>query len=126
MKRILIIEDEMHLRETTFTILEMSGYDVHVAADGKAGFEAILQLKPDLVVCDVHMPIMNGFEVLKAIKELIEPNSQPAFLFLTAQVQFEHIAEGFSLGADDYISKPFNVTYLLESIRLRLENKKLP
>ncbi|MFT6443102.1 MAG: DNA-binding response OmpR family regulator [Crocinitomicaceae bacterium] len=125
MYKILIIEDELDLRETTLTILEMSGYEVYTASNGKEGFAAIIKIRPDLVICDVHMPIMNGYEVLIAVNEKIEPALKPPFLFLTAQVQLDNIAMGIALGADDYIAKPFTIPELLESVKTRLENKNV-
>lgn len=119
-RKILIIEDEKDLRETLADVLEISGYEVVISPDGFAGIEAIIDSKPDLVLCDVNMPKMNGFEVLTAIKEKLNDDSMPIFIYLSARIQSEDIEHGLNLGADDFVTKPFDVTELLETLAGKL------
>ncbi|XOV69312.1 MAG: response regulator transcription factor [Fluviicola sp.] len=124
MEKILIVEDETSIRETLEEIFELSGYAVSSAKDGKEGFEKIINDTPDIVVCDVNMPEMNGFELLGAINERMKDDIVPPFLFLTAKVEPNDIRRGLGLGADDYILKPFDNNDLLSAVRLRLEKRK--
>jgi len=121
-EKIIVIEDELELRNTIFELLDIFGYEVITASNGKDGCKAILESSPDLVICDVNMPIMNGYEVLSIIKK--QMGKIPPFLFLSACVQLDDIKQGLKLGADDYISKPFSTTELLESIKFRLKKEK--
>lgn len=113
---ILIVEDENDLRITLSEILEISGYDVSTAVDGIEGFEAIHELNPDLVLCDVNMPRMNGFELLISINQQLESSLIPKFIFLSARIQPEDSKYGIELGADAFITKPFDTSELLISI----------
>ncbi|MCR9173849.1 MAG: response regulator [bacterium] len=124
MEKILIVEDEIGIRETLEEIFELAGYDVSSAKDGKEGYQHIIDDTPDIVVCDVSMPEMNGFELLGAINERLKDSLIPPFLFLTAKVEPKDIRTGMSLGADDYILKPFDHNELLNAVRLRLEKRK--
>ncbi|MBL4704870.1 MAG: response regulator [Flavobacteriales bacterium] len=125
MENLLIIEDEKDIRDSLQDILEMAGYNVEVAKDGKLGFDAILSSKPDLVICDVNMPELDGFELLGAINQRLHDQVIPPFIFLTAKVEKQDIRHGMSLGADDYILKPFEHNELLEIVRLRLSKRKM-
>jgi two-component system LytT family response regulator len=127
MNRIVIVEDELNIRETLQEILEFSGYEVFAASNGKLGYELILEKEPDLVLCDVNMPEMDGFALLEAINQRFIDKVMPSFLFLTAKVEVKEIRYGMNLGADDYILKPFDTVELLKIIRLRLvkRNKML-
>lgn len=124
MHKILVIEDEKNLRETLEDLLEFAGYDVSTANNGKEGFEAILAQQPDLVICDVNMPTLGGFELLGAINQRMSDDVIPVFLFLTAMVDPEQVRHGMNLGADDYILKPFDQTEMLRIIQMRLEKRK--
>ena len=124
MEHILIVEDDKNIRETLKDILELSGYHISTANNGKEGYNAILSNHPDLVLCDVSMPELDGFELLGAINQRLKEEVIPPFLFLTAKVEKQDIRHGMSLGADDYILKPFNYTEVLEIIRLRLDARK--
>jgi len=121
--RLLIVEDESEVRESLKEILELMGFDVSTANDGVEGREKILADKPDLVLCDVNMPRMSGFELLEEVNELMEDQIPPAFLFLTARVDRDDIRFGLNLGAEDYILKPFDHAELLKSIKLRLDKR---
>ncbi len=124
MEKILIVEDEMNIRESLGEIFNLAGYQVELASNGKEGYESIMNEKPDLVICDVSMPELDGFELLGAINQRMKDEVVPPFLFLTAKVEPQDIRQGMSLGADDYILKPFDHTHLLEVVRMRLEKRK--
>jgi signal transduction histidine kinase len=124
MSKILIIEDEKMLRETLVDILEISGYNVVQAVDGKEGIDVFTKTAPDLVICDINMPKMNGFEVLTLLETLVPASEFPPFIFLSAKTESENIRKGMNLGAVDYITKPYSAPELLEVIRLRLEKRK--
>lgn len=124
MERVLIVEDEDNLRESLKEIFEFAGYNVSTAQDGKDGYDSIIADCPDLVICDVNMPRLDGFELLGAINEKMKDQIIPPFLFLTAKVELNDIQHGLHLGADDYIIKPFNNTQLLETVRMRLEKRR--
>ena len=124
MEHLLIVEDDLNIRETLQDILELVGYQVSTASNGREGFDAIIDIHPDLVVCDVDMPEMDGFELLGAINQRLKDEVIPPFLFLTAKVEKQDIRHGMSLGADDYILKPFNHTEVLDIIRMRLDKRE--
>ena len=125
MDRLLIIEDEEGIRETLKDILELSGYEVFTSKNGKEGFEDIIKYSPDLILCDVTMPELNGFELLSAVNQRFMQIGEvvPPFLFLTAKIEKQDIRQGMNLGADDYILKPFNSTDVLDIIRMRLDKR---
>jgi len=123
-RKILVIEDEPGLRTTLAELLEINGYEVQTAKDGLDGFNSILDYSPHLVICDINMPKMNGYEVLSSINKRMSEDLMPSFLFLTARVQLEDIKQGLKLGADDYILKPFVSTDLLASIEMRLKKRQ--
>ena len=122
--KIVIVEDEADLRNTLSDLLELSGYEILSAANGREGCTLIIESRPDLVICDINMPEMNGYEVLTTISKRFEADLIPAFLFLSARVQMEDMKRGLKLGADDYITKPFDTSELLKSIELRLQKRK--
>ena len=94
MEKILIVEDEQGIRDTLKEILEFAGYEVLIAANGKIGFDLIIEDHPDLVLCDVNMPEMGGFELLEAVNQRFKDQIIPPFLFLTAKVE----AKGYVMG----------------------------
>ena len=123
MEHILIVEDDKDIRESLQEIFELSGYQVSTAANGKLGYDSIMENCPDLVVCDVDMPELDGFELLQAINQRLKNTIIPPFLFLTAKVEPQDLRHGMNLGADDYIFKPFDHTDVLGSVRLRLDKR---
>lgn len=125
MKKILIIEDDKNIRETLTELLEISGYNTEMASNGKEGFDMIIENKPDLVLCDVNMPELDGFELLGAINQSLKNEIIPVFLFLTAKVSKDDIRHGLNLGADDYILKPFDPASVLDIIKMRLEKRDI-
>ena len=119
MKKILIVEDEKLIRNNLRFILEHNGYYCAVAEDGFEGLEKIKQFKPALVLCDLMMPRMNGFELLEQTRALPDTINIP-FVFITARADEKDKREGMNLGADDYITKPFNTPHLLETVQKRI------
>lgn len=120
MKKILIIEDNTEVRENLSEILELDGYQCFTAENGKIGVEQALEHKPDLIICDVMMPVLDGFGVLKIVNKNPDLMHIP-FMFLTAKAEKSDFRKGMGLGADDYISKPFDDVELLEAIEIRLK-----
>src|SRR5260221_12514585 len=105
MARIVYIDDEKHVREVTSEILPTAGHEKILAASGREGIEAVRRERPDLVLCDVNMPGMGGYEVLRAIRADPLLSSTP-FLFLTSLGTTDHVRAGMVSGADDYLMKP--------------------
>jgi DNA-binding response OmpR family regulator len=124
MKRILIIEDNTEVRENVAEILELSNYEVAVAENGKRGVELALQQTPDLIVCDIMMPELDGYGVLHLLNKHIETYGIP-FIFLTAKSEKTDLRKGMEMGADDYITKPFDGIELLNAIEVRLNKAEL-
>jgi two-component system, sensor histidine kinase and response regulator len=118
--KILVIEDEQSIRENIQELLEAKGYKVHTAANGKQGVLEAIDFRPNLIVCDVMMPKMDGFKVLEYIRKTSTIQNVP-FILLTAKVDKSDIRMGMELGADDYITKPFSSKELVKSIETRLK-----
>ena len=119
MKKILIIEDNDDIRENLAEILELAGYDAYTAENGKIGIEKAEQIVPDLILCDVMMPVLDGYGVLSIAHKKPVLTDIP-FIFLTAKSEKTDFRYGMNLGADDYITKPFETNELLSVIELRL------
>lgn len=122
MKKILIIEDDSTLRENTAEFLKEEGFDVSSAADGKKGLAKALEILPDLILCDISMPEMDGYEVFRNIQDDASASLIP-FIFLTARVEKENFRQGMGMGVDDYITKPFNFDELMNSVNSRIERQ---
>jgi len=120
MKKILVIEDNLEVRENLCEILELSSYEVASAENGIKGIQKVKSFNPDLILCDVMMPELDGFGVLKILNSSPDLNHIP-LIFLTAKGEKEDIRKGMGLGADDYITKPFDDVELLEAIEIRLK-----
>lgn len=117
---ILLIEDNDDIRSNTAEILELSNYNVETAENGKIGVEKALANKPDLIICDIMMPVLDGYGVL----HLVTKNEKLAgipFIFLTAKSERTDFRRGMEMGADDYITKPFTDIELLNAIESRLK-----
>lgn len=124
MKTLLLIEDNDDIRENTAEILELANYKVFTAANGKIGVEQAIVHKPDLIICDIMMPVLDGYGVLHAIHRNDEIKNTP-FIFLTAKTERSDLRKGMELGADDYITKPFDGTELLRAVDSRLKKADL-
>jgi DNA-binding NarL/FixJ family response regulator len=127
--RILLIDDDARLRRTCATLLRAENFEVLEAPDGKAGVQLALRDRPEVIVCDVNMPGMNGHAVLTALRS-DETTLRTPFIFLTGEGEMTDLREGMNLGADDYLIKPIDPEQLLTSIRVRLKraesNASLP
>ncbi|HZV68934.1 MAG TPA: response regulator [Saprospiraceae bacterium] len=121
--KILIIEDNFDVRENIHELLVLSGYDTVTAANGKLGVQAALKEIPDLILCDIMMPELDGYGVLRILSKNPLSASIP-FIFLTAKTEMIDMRRGMTLGADDYITKPFDDVELLDTIEIRLNKKK--
>lgn len=124
MKRILVIDDDARLREHYKEILQAEGYEVLEARNGREGVERARKEPPDLVLCDITMPEMNGHRVLETLRG--EPRTAHVpFVFLTGWNEQEDIRTGMNLGADDYLTKPVVPDELAATIRARLRRAEL-
>jgi DNA-binding LytR/AlgR family response regulator len=119
-KKILIIEDEVQLARNISILLKAEKYDVNVASNGKEGLELVISWRPDLIICDIMMPGIDGYGVFSALQ--INPvTAAIPFIFLTAKVERSDWRKGMELGADDYISKPFSSDELIRAVETRLQ-----
>lgn len=123
MKKILVIEDNMDVRENLAEILTLSGYEALTAENGKVGVEKAQLSLPDLILCDIMMPELDGYGVLHILSRQATTADIP-FIFLTAKSEKEDFRRGMSLGADDYITKPFDDIALLQTIESRLQKSE--
>jgi len=119
MKKILLIEDDVTVRENTAELLELSNYEVVTAPDGKKGVDKAKEEIPDIIVCDIMMPELDGYDVLTRLSEDSETKGIP-FIFLSAKTEHKDVRRGMDLGADDYLTKPFEEEDLLSAIESRL------
>ena len=123
MSKIVVIEDQPQMRRNICIILEMENYKVFSAADGQQGLELIHTHQPNLVICDMMMPVLDGQGVLKALRENPATATLP-FIFLTARGDKPDIRLGMNLGADDYLTKPVVREDLLAAIETRLSRQR--
>lgn len=124
MSTIVAIEDNLEILDNLVDLLEAEGHEVHPAADGEHGLEAVRQQRPDVIVCDIMMPGMDGYEVLRRVRE-DEDFADTPFLFLTARTERTAQRAGMELGADDYLTKPFSQDELLRAVGSRLERARV-
>ncbi len=119
---ILVLEDNKALRIIIRKALEKAGYDVRTAENGKEGLKVLKKETPDLIISDVIMPEMDGFEFLKTIRK---KHPLIPFTFLTVKSEFDDYSKGYELGATDYLTKPFDVDILLARVEKRIKSGKL-
>lgn len=124
MKTILLIEDDRALRENTAELLELSGYSVLTAANGKIGIEVAKKNLPHVIICDIMMPIIDGYGVLQNLSS-DQNTKQIPFIFLSAKTEHKEIRKGMDLGADDYLTKPFEEDDLISAVESRLAKSEL-
>lgn len=133
MKKILLIEDDIVVRDNTAELLELANYKVITASNGKIGIAKAQKELPDLIICDIMMPELNGYGVLQILSKDSSTNQIP-FIFLSAKTEHKDIRKGMDLGADDYITKPFDESEIFSAIESRfakvalykeLKNKKI-
>jgi signal transduction histidine kinase len=122
--KILLVEDETNIRDALRDILELNDYEVVEANNGLQGSIKAVREKPDLIISDINMPEMDGFEMLSALNICMDEDLVPPFIFLTAKVEVVNMRRGMALGADDYILKPFDAIDLLEAVKVKLEKRK--
>ncbi|UCS95838.1 response regulator [Echinicola marina] len=120
--KILLIEDHMEMAENISSILQFAQYQVEVAKDGKSGVEMAQKSPPDLILCDIMMPELDGYSVLHILSHDPKTADIP-FIFLTAKADKKDFREGMNLGADDYITKPFEGLDLLKVVEMRLKKR---
>ena len=111
---VLLVEDELTLAMIIKDTLEENGFTIHTASDGEEGLHLFFELRPDVLVADVMMPKMDGFEMVRRIRQT---DKQTPVLFLTARSAINDVVEGFELGANDYLKKPFGMQELIVRIK---------
>jgi CheY-like chemotaxis protein/CRP-like cAMP-binding protein len=124
MRSILVIDDNKDIRENTAEILDLAGYKTFTAENGKRGVETALKEKPDVIVCDIMMPDLDGYGVLHLLRKNQETENIP-FIFLTAKTERSDFRKGMEMGADDYVTKPFEGIELLNAIEMRLKKTEV-
>ena len=123
MKKILLIEDDEHLRDNIKELLELSNYQVLIAGNGKEGVEKACLFHPNLIICDIVLPILDGFSVLHLLQRHEQLRVTP-FIFVSAKTSREDYRKAMELGADDFITKPFELTEILNAIEIRLKKQE--
>jgi DNA-binding LytR/AlgR family response regulator len=118
MKKIVLVEDEQFVREGTQELLKLNGYEVYSASDGIEGLKVAKAIIPDLIISDIMMPKMNGYDLKEELNKESITSAIP-FIFLTAKAEMLDLRLGMELGADDYIVKPFEAITLLKAIKAR-------
>lgn len=124
MIKILLVEDNNEIRDNTSEILEMANYQIATASNGKEAYEVALKVQPDLIICDIMMPVLDGYGLLHLINKNENLKSIP-FIFLTAKTERGDFRKGMEMGADDYITKPFTDIELLNAIESRLQKARI-
>ncbi|HTE31748.1 MAG TPA: response regulator [Chryseolinea sp.] len=124
MATILVVDDNTDIRENTAEILELAGYKTLVAENGKIGVEIAFREKPDVIICDIMMPVLDGYGVLHLLGKNEQTRNIP-FIFLSAKTERADLRKGMEMGADDYITKPFEEVELLNAIEVRLKKKQI-
>ncbi len=122
MKTILLIEDEIQIRENTAELLTLNGYNTITAPNGLIGIQLAKSTRPNLILCDVMMPELDGYGVLTELRQTPAISNTP-FVFLTAKADRPEQRHGMDLGADDYLTKPFSISELLTAISTRLQRQ---
>lgn len=117
---VLVVEDEAHIRRVLEYNLKLDGFVVYLAEDGAAGLKLALEKRPDVILLDWLMPLMNGLQVLAELKNDSKTEDIPVFM-LTAKGMLSDVTQALDMGADDYITKPFNSTQLGKTICEKLE-----
>ncbi|MFM5999563.1 MAG: response regulator [Dolichospermum sp.] len=125
MSLILVIEDESQILSNLQEILELADFNVITAVDGITGLQLAKSKNPYLIICDIMMPGLNGYEVLQKLRQ--DPRcADIPLIFLTAKANRNDLRQGMCLGADDYITKPFEPTEILQAVKARLQKRSIP
>lgn len=123
MKKIVLIEDNQEIRESMAEILNLAGYKVYTAENGKSGASLALEHQPDLIICDIMMPVLDGYGVIHLLHKHMPMHHIP-FIFISAKTERMDVRKGMDLGADDYLTKPFDGTELLNVVEARLKKSE--
>lgn len=123
-KKILVIEDDKLSRKNLVRILQAEAFKPIGAENGRIGIQLAIEQKPDLIICDIMMPDLDGYEVLKVLRQASNTVIIP-FIFLTAKTERVDMRQGMNLGADDYLMKPFEIDELLKAINTRLQREEI-
>ena len=123
-KTILVIDDNSDIRENTAEILELAGYKTFTAENGKKGVDVAVKEKPAVIVCDIMMPELDGYGVLHLLRKNPDTRNIP-FIFLTAKTERSDFRRGMEMGADDYITNPFDDIELLNAVETRLKKSAI-
>lgn len=124
MKSVLVIDDNPGIRENTAEIMELAGYKTYTAENGKKGVELATKEKPDVIICDIMMPELDGYGVLHLLRKNPDTQHIP-FIFLTAKTERTDLRKGMEMGADDYVTKPFEEIELLNAVEIRLKKAEV-
>lgn len=124
MVKILVVEDEVEIRANLLELLTLEGYEVIGADNGVTGLVGAMEYHPDLILCDVMMPELNGYDVLAALRQDPKTALIP-FVFLTAFADKGDVRQGMDLGADDYLTKPFTCAEVLGAVETRLKKQAM-
>lgn len=124
MKSVLVIEDNQNIRDNTAEIMELAGYKALTAENGKKGVELAIKEKPDVIICDIMMPELDGYGVLHLLRKNPETQNIP-FIFLTAKTERSDFRKGMEMGADDFVTKPFEEIELLNAVEIRLKKAEV-
>ncbi len=117
---LFLVEDNATLRENTKTLLSLNGYEVFDFDSGPPALEKLKEVRPDLVLCDIILPGMTGYDILERVRGIPTASRIP-LIFLSALAERDQVREGMNLGADDYVTKPFTSSGLLSAIRTRIQ-----
>ena len=123
MKKIVLIEDNQEIRESMAEILKLADYNVYTAENGKTGVSLALEHQPDLIICDIMMPVLDGYGVIHLLHKHL-PMQYTPFVFISAKTERSDVRKGMDLGADDYLTKPFDGTELLNVVEARLKKSE--
>lgn len=124
-KKVLIIEDNDDIREGTAEVLDLAGYETYTAKNGKIGVDVATKIIPDIILCDIMMPELDGYGVLYLLQKNAQTTAIP-FIFMTAKAERADMRKGMEMGADDYLTKPFDDVELFNAIESRLRKKQKP
>src|SRR5689334_5754226 len=124
MKSVLVIDDNQNIRENTAEIMELAGYKTLTAENGKKGVDIAVKEKPDIIICDIMMPELDGYGVLHLLRKNPETQDIP-FIFLTAKTERADFRKGMEMGADDFVTKPFEEIELLNAVEIRLKKAEV-
>lgn len=124
MKSVLVIDDNQNIRENTAEIMDLAGYKTFTAENGKKGVELAMKEKPDIIICDIMMPELDGYGVLHLLRKNPDTQNIP-FIFLTAKTERSDFRKGMEMGADDFVTKPFEEIELLNAVEIRLKKAEV-